>query len=213
MLFTSLLRGIGSIPGHAVWTSISGTAIGWWVSDSKNRARVLFFVNQFSSTAMTIVETIGIDVDMDGDFSGYDGPEYSMVDALGEAEVPISESGWTISSDGIPSIITSLIPKSNENTYSEGSVTYEKITLDLEHYRAGRQIQMPKSVFFGLLFAIIGHMSWNGLLIFSTLLLEKLHASELIIGLVSIIILLGMIILVLFIAKYSMRGIQSIAFH
>jgi hypothetical protein len=162
---------------------------------------------------MTIVETIGIDVDMDGDFSGYDGPEYSMVDALGEAEVPISESGWTISSDGIPSIITSLIPKSNENTYSEGSVTYEKITLDLEHYRAGRQIQMPKSVFFGLLFAIIGHMSWNGLLIFSTLLLEKLHASELIIGLVSIIILLGMIILVLFIAKYSMRGIQSIAFH
>ena len=213
LLFTSLLRGIGSIPGHAVWTSISGTAIGWWVSDSKNRARVLFFVNQFSSTAMTIVETIGIDVDMDGDFSGYDGPEYSMVDALGEAEVPISESGWTISSDGIPSIITSLIPKSNENTYSEGSVTYEKITLDLEHYRAGRQIQMPKSVFFGLLFAIIGHMSWNGLLIFSTLLLEKLHASELIIGLVSIIILLGMIILVLFIAKYSMRGIQSIAFH
>ncbi len=136
-----------------------------------------------------------------------------MVDALGEAEVPISESGWTISSDGIPSIITSLIPKSNENTYSEGSVTYEKITLDIEHYRAGRQIQMPKSVFFGLLFAIIGHMSWNGLLIFSTLLLEKLHASELIIGLVSIIILLGMIILVLFIAKYSMRGIQSIAFH
>ena len=56
-------------------------------------------------------------------------------------------------------------------------------------------------------------MSWNGLLIFSTLLLEKLHASELLIGVVSIILLLCMLILVLLIAKYTMRGIQSIAFH
>lgn len=183
------------------------------MSDSKNRARVLFFVNRFSSTAMAIVETMGIDVDMDGDFSGYDGPEYSMIDALGEAEVPISESDWTISSDGIPSIISSLIPKSNQHARSEGSITYEKITLDLEHYRAGRQIQMPKSILIGLSFAILGHMSWNGLLIFSTLLLEKLHASELLIGVVSIFLLLGMLILVLLIAKYTMRGIQSIASH
>ena len=36
--FTTVIRGIGSIPGHAFWTAISGTAIGWHLSE-KNVSR------------------------------------------------------------------------------------------------------------------------------------------------------------------------------
>ncbi|MDP6869288.1 MAG: PrsW family glutamic-type intramembrane protease [Candidatus Poseidoniaceae archaeon] len=28
---TAIIRGIGSIPGHAFWTSLSGLSIGWWL--------------------------------------------------------------------------------------------------------------------------------------------------------------------------------------
>ncbi len=28
---TAIVRGVGSIPGHAFWTGLSGTAIGWWL--------------------------------------------------------------------------------------------------------------------------------------------------------------------------------------
>ena len=34
---TTVIRGIGSIPGHAFWTGISGTAIGWYLA--KNRTQ------------------------------------------------------------------------------------------------------------------------------------------------------------------------------
>jgi RsiW-degrading membrane proteinase PrsW (M82 family) len=33
---TTLVRGIGSIPGHAFWTGISGCAIGWQLSQSRH---------------------------------------------------------------------------------------------------------------------------------------------------------------------------------
>ena len=39
---TILIRGIGSIPGHAVWTAITGTAIGWSVIDSN-------YVNKYNN--------------------------------------------------------------------------------------------------------------------------------------------------------------------
>ena len=34
---TTLVRGIGSIPGHAFWTGISGCAIGWYLSQKNHQ--------------------------------------------------------------------------------------------------------------------------------------------------------------------------------
>ncbi len=36
---TSVIRGIGSIPGHAFWTGLSGVAIGWHLSKNKTRIK------------------------------------------------------------------------------------------------------------------------------------------------------------------------------
>jgi RsiW-degrading membrane proteinase PrsW (M82 family) len=38
---TTFVRGIGSIPGHAVWTGISGLAIGWALSQNKGLANTV----------------------------------------------------------------------------------------------------------------------------------------------------------------------------
>ena len=32
---TTIIRGIGSIPGHAVWSGLTGSAIGWQISKKR----------------------------------------------------------------------------------------------------------------------------------------------------------------------------------
>ena len=54
---TILIRGIGSIPGHAVWTAITGTAIGWFVIDSN-------YVNKYNNKEKKIFN--------DADYSIFD---------------------------------------------------------------------------------------------------------------------------------------------
>lgn len=65
--FTSLLRGIGSVPGHAMWTGISGYGIGYylhkkrgfpnidnktsWVLYDENTRQVVSYSNQQKTTA------------------------------------------------------------------------------------------------------------------------------------------------------------------
>ena len=39
--FTAFLRGIGSIPGHAVWTGLSGLGIGWLLSKKPRLGGIL----------------------------------------------------------------------------------------------------------------------------------------------------------------------------
>ena len=38
--FTVILRGIGSIPGHAFWTGLSGTAIGWYLCRNRGVSQI-----------------------------------------------------------------------------------------------------------------------------------------------------------------------------
>ena len=39
--FTALVRGLGSIPGHAFWTGLTGTGLGWYLMDKRARERPL----------------------------------------------------------------------------------------------------------------------------------------------------------------------------
>ena len=80
--FTILVRGIGSIPGHAVWTAISGTAIGWMATDKELKAKLSWKAKSMAISAIDIAEGIGIDTDGDGDLSGFDGARPTLDEAV-----------------------------------------------------------------------------------------------------------------------------------
>ncbi|MGB1495464.1 MAG: PrsW family glutamic-type intramembrane protease, partial [Candidatus Thalassarchaeaceae archaeon] len=42
---TILIRGIGSIPGHAVWTAVTGTALGWVVKETDFKTKLEWYAN------------------------------------------------------------------------------------------------------------------------------------------------------------------------
>ena len=146
LLITSLIRGIGSIPGHAVWTSFSGAALGWWLTDKNNKAKVNIFIHRFISKSMDIIEGIGIDIDMDGDNSGYDGPEYTMIQAIQDVENTAQSPNWTISLDKVNTVSTSLIsnPLGHDNNF-----IIKKSTDNLKII-SRLKIIPPQSLLFGL---------------------------------------------------------------
>jgi RsiW-degrading membrane proteinase PrsW (M82 family) len=210
LLITSLIRGIGSIPGHAVWTSFSGAALGWWLSESKNKAQINLLIHRFTSKSMDLIESIGIDIDMDGDSSGYDGPEYSIVQAIHDVETDNQSPSWTISENKIDSISTSLISNGSYFSSSESNFTIKKKSNDLQSVSKFKIIP-PKSLFWGVLIAILGHSFWNGSgIIISELGADLGFSENLVIG-ISLLWIIIMVITVIFVSSLLMRGISSLS--
>ena len=209
-MITSLIRGIGSIPGHAVWTSFSGAALGWWLSESKNKAQINLLIHRFTSKSMDLIESIGIDIDMDGDSSGYDGPEYSIVQAIHDVETDNQSPSWTISENKIDSISTSLISNGSYFSSSESNFTIKKKSNDLQSVSKFKIIP-PKSLFWGVLIAILGHSFWNGSgIIISELGADLGFSENLVIG-ISLLWIIIMVITVIFVSSLLMRGISSLS--
>ena len=207
LLITSLIRGIGSIPGHAVWTSFSGAALGWWLIDTKNKAKVNIFIHRFISKSMDMIESIGIDIDMDGDNSGYDGPEYTMIQAIQDVENTSQTPNWTISSDRVNMVSTSLI----SNPLSDISNFIVKKSINNPQITPRFKIIPPHSLFFGLSIAICGHSFWNG----SGIIISKLgfhlgFSENAVIG-ISLLWIIVMVAIVIFVSSLLMRGISSLA--
>ena len=218
MFITSLIRGIGSIPGHAVWTSFSGAALGWWISDPDNKAKVIFMINNLSSKSMNMIESIGIDVDMDGDTSGFDGPEYTMLSALEDAKKPSDDINWTVSGGKSQEILTSLISDNNpkwwklseQNYTTESSVMVIETSNKITSNESKLKIIPPKSIIVGLLIAIIGHSIWNGS---GIILLEVgtiIGLSENMNILLSLLWIILLVVVVLFVSFLLMRGVSTI---
>ena len=207
LLITSLIRGIGSIPGHAVWTSFSGAALGWWLTEKNNKAKVNIFIHRFISKSMDIIEGIGIDIDMDGDNSGYDGPEYTMIQAIQDVENTAQSPNWTISPDKVNTVSTSLISNSLGH---DNNFIIKKSTDNLEII-SRLKIIPPQSLLFGLLIAICGHSFWNG----SGIIISKLgfylgFTENAVIG-ISLVWIIIMVTIVIFVSSLLMRGISSLA--
>ena len=218
LFITSLIRGIGSIPGHAVWTSFSGAALGWWISDPDNKAKVIFMINNLSSKSMNMIESIGIDVDMDGDTSGFDGPEYTMLSALEDAKKPSDDINWTVSGGKSQEILTSLISDNNpkwwklseQNYTTESSVMVIETSNKITSNESKLKIIPPKSIIVGLLIAIIGHSIWNGS---GIILLEVgtiIGLSENMNILLSLLWIILLVVVVLFVSFLLMRGVSTI---
>ena len=217
LFLTSLIRGIGSIPGHAVWTSFSGAALGWWISNPANKAKVIFIIKNLSSKSMDIIESIGIDVDMDGDVSGFDGIEYTMLTALEEAKKPSDVTNWTVSEDNSEKISTSLIANNPmwwilpEQIYSNKSIMVSGNDAEESNSVHKLKIIPPKSIILGLLIAIAGHSLWNG----SSFILWEIGIiiglSEDVIILLTLLLIIFLVIVVLFVSSLLMRGVSTIS--
>ena len=114
--FTILIRGIGSIPGHAVWTAVAGTAIGWMATDKELKARLSWRAKSMAISAIDIAEGVGIDTDGDGDLSGFDGSRPTWEEAISQASME-SEEEWSpwviIGKDSTPAKGLSLEAKSS----------------------------------------------------------------------------------------------------
>ncbi|MBF92401.1 MAG: hypothetical protein CMB78_01315 [Euryarchaeota archaeon] len=155
---TILVRGIGSIPGHAIWTSIAGTAIGWKATDSDFKAKLKWKAKSLAISAIDLTEGLGLDMDGDGDLSGFDGSRPTLEEALSQssAESPSDGKEWSIIgsanpkeslSDTAPVLGESGLSLSFSNVYQNNS---------------SNGIATPRGILPAIVLAIAGHSFWNG---------------------------------------------------
>ncbi|MGB1802332.1 MAG: PrsW family intramembrane metalloprotease [Candidatus Thalassarchaeaceae archaeon] len=155
LTLTTLMRGIGSIPGHGLWTGISGFGLGYFAQTTEANKRMKWILNRLSIKSVDLVENFGIDVDGDGDYSGYDNFRPTFEEIMGENEnqnvwgLIDSKTGETIDTMGLQ---TSEI--SNALVTSTQASEYKK--------NVGFRILPPSNVFSCLILAILGHAFWNG---------------------------------------------------
>ena len=155
LTLTTLMRGIGSIPGHGLWTGISGFGLGYFAQTTEANKRMKWILNRLSIKSVDLVENFGIDVDGDGDYSGYDNFRPTFEEIMGENEnqnvwgLIDSKTGETIDTMGLQ---TSEI--SHALVTSTQASEYRKID--------GFRILPPSNVFSCLILAIFGHAFWNG---------------------------------------------------
>ena len=130
---TSLVRGIGSIPGHAFWTGLSGVGLGWIMMQQKNRK--------------THESTHGEDNDIsvNGEKVSTD---WVLVDRnTGEAVETTFESTKKVSSE--------------DEIWNDLLYTYNPKT-ERQKKGATGGFPLPSTPFRGIAIAILSHSFWNG---------------------------------------------------
>ena len=155
LTLTTLMRGIGSIPGHGLWTGISGFGLGYFAQTTETNKRMKWILNRLSIKSVDLVENFGIDVDGDGDYSGYDNFRPTFEEIMGEKEsqnvwgLIDSKTGETIDNMDLPTseISHALVTSSQASEYRKNE---------------GIRILPPSNVFICLILAILGHAFWNG---------------------------------------------------
>ncbi len=203
---TILIRGIGSIPGHAVWTAISGTAIGWLATDKEFKAKMEWRARNLAISAIDVAERMGIDTDGDGDLSGFDGRRPTLEEAIDFAnnQGESAPKSWLIVNTDSTSDNPDEIPNSLEN--SGFSLSYDKGSPET----TGIGYLTPKGVPQAISIAIFGHSFWNG----SSFL--SFHATTEWLGFSEnsgVLFMLSWIVLlissVVFVARGLLKGISS----
>ena len=155
LTLTTLMRGIGSIPGHGLWTGISGFGLGYFAQTTEANKRMKWILNRLSIKSVDLVENFGIDVDGDGDYSGYDNFRPTYEEIIAEKE---SQNVWGLIDSKTGETIDTMDPQTAE--ISHALVTSSQAS----EYRKneGFRILPPSNVFSCLILAILGHAFWNG---------------------------------------------------
>jgi len=201
--FTILVRGIGSIPGHAVWTAISGTAIGWMATDKELKAKLSWKARSMAISAIDIVEGIGIDTDGDGDLSGFDGSRPTMADAVNQASKENEESKpWMI-----------IGQETDADNLTDSELGVRGFSVAYAEYRVSRAlsgIHTPRGVAPALALSIAGHSFWNGSSFLSLSAAQLLGLGELGSTLAAFAWIIFLICSVLLVARGVIRGVNSL---
>ena len=201
--FTILVRGIGSIPGHAVWTAISGTAIGWLASDKELKAKLSWKARSMAISAIDIAEGMGFDTDGDGDLSGFDGSRPTIEEAVRQASRETEESKpWMI-----------LGNENHEANATDSELGIGDFSLDYEKKPVIRNlagIHTPRGVVPALVLSIAGHSFWNGSSFLSYSATESLGMGEFESNLAVFSWIILLISSVLFVARGVIRGVNSL---
>jgi RsiW-degrading membrane proteinase PrsW (M82 family) len=203
---TILIRGIGSIPGHAVWTAITGTAIGWLARETNFKTKLEWYARSLSHGAVDFFEGIGLDFDGDGDLSGHDDNSiisYNAILKKNNSNSQKNKSPWLLL-DNSGRIFNQFeiknLPKLNIFDIYESNIPQNSILPS--------GLIPPKSISIAIMLAIFGHSFWNASSYLSYFLPEKYGLGETYSSLISITWTLILIISILFTATQLLKGIK-----
>ena len=202
LTLTTLVRGIGSIPGHALWTGITGYGIGCFAEKTDVDKRMLWLLRRLSVSTVDFAENIGFDVDGDGDKSGFDDQRQSLEEVL--ASDDIEYHPWQIIDQNTGDVIDPYsLPETNEKTVN----SHDLYNIGEEH---GFRIMPPRSVFICLCLAIFGHAFWNGSSYLITDFAELIGLGLVGAALVGIAWIIFLICTVLFLVGMILKGVRSL---
>jgi RsiW-degrading membrane proteinase PrsW (M82 family) len=162
-VFTTFIRGIGSIPGHAVWTGITGLTIGWALSRNQ-------------SLADSVRGALGESDEVDSSNQ----PTWSLIDK--DTGIQVDSVG--VNQGGIEALASDAVVRDSGVAVAGGGVAIastSRITLYGNNQReifAGRGFPLPQTVSSGLLLAMLGHAFWNGTSFLSLYIAEMMGLSE-----------------------------------
>jgi RsiW-degrading membrane proteinase PrsW (M82 family) len=205
---TILVRGIGSIPGHAVWTAMTGTAIGWMATDKAFKARMTWRAKSLAISAIDLAEGLGLDTDGDGDLSGFDGERPTLEEAVEDAmaEQTGQDGAWLLMDPSQSSLPGPGGPASYPVEIGDYGVSYsdppDSSDLPISF--------SPKSLGSALGLAMVGHSLWNGTSYLSGFVPSKMGFGEVGTSLVVLGWTIFLIATILVVARRLLRGIRTL---
>ncbi len=203
LTLTTLTRGIGSIPGHGLWTGISGFGIGYFAQTTDADKRMKWIINRLSIKSVDLAENLGFDVDGDGDHSGFDEFRPTFEEIMDKGEI---ETSWKLIDTKTGKPIDA--PGVETSEISQALVTsWDATKLRKED---GFIILPPANVAGCLGLAIGGHAFWNGTLVGIEQLSRLLSlgmGGTLILNLVWVAILITVLLIL---ARGIFRGVRSL---
>ncbi len=195
---TILVRGIGSIPAHAVWAGVTGTAIGWLSLEPNIKNKI----NNFSK-----INLINNKVNNHTNISNY---KYNLITNPDS----ISPLGNNIYDENKPWLLldknSNIINENSHKTYDyyENSYSTHKETVYNKYENSG--LMPPKSILNALFIAIFGHSFWNATSYMAYYLPESNNFNTSYVILISIVWTIFLVLCVLYIAIQLLRGVRSI---
>ena len=106
---TTLIRGVGSIPAHALWTALVGSSIGGFVGSRGLNMKLSFAITRTQIGVIDTVEKMGVDVDGDGLVEGFTETSAFLESAL-------SDGIWSTRYSRYPADELQAMPDESGNT-------------------------------------------------------------------------------------------------
>ena len=203
LTLTALMRGIGSIPAHGLWTGISGFGLGYYSQTTDADKRMKWMINRFSIKSVDVAENLGFDIDGDGDHSGFDEFRPTFEEILAKDE---AESNWKLIDKKTGELIDA--PGVETKEVSHSLVTpWDAANLRKED---GLKILPTKNVLACLGIAIGGHAFWNGTLVSVEKLGEALGLGWGGVFILNMAWVSVLIIVLLILARGIFKGVRSL---